>query len=452
MRKILIMGAAGRDFHNFNVVYRQRADCRVVAFTAAQIPDIAGRRYPPELAGEHYPEGIPIHAEGEMEELVRSLGVQEVVFAYSDVSYAHVMHSASRALAAGADFTLLGPEATMLASRLPVLAVTAVRTGVGKSQTTRFLAGLLREQGRRVGILRHPMPYGDLARQAVQRFATLEDLDRHECTLEEREEYAPHLEAGHLVWAGVDYGQILAAAEQEADVLLWDGGNNDLPFLQSDLHLTLVDPLRAGHEVGYYPGEVNLRRCQVVIVNKVDSATPEQLEAVLASVRRVNPTALVVQADSPPRLEEPEAVRGKRVLVVEDGPTLTHGEMAFGAGTVAARAGGAGELIDPRPYAVGSLREVFERWPGLGPVLPAMGYSPRQRQELLASLQASPAEVVVVGTPIDLAAVLALDRPSVRVRYDLAPHPGADYDQLRERLGALGTSGGSRAETRNQGR
>lgn len=437
MRKLLIMGAAGRDFHNFNVAYRHRADCRVVAFTATQIPDIAGRRYPPELAGEHYPEGIAIHPEEELEELVRRHAVEEVVFAYSDVSYAHVMHSASRAQAAGADFTLLGPQRTELASRLPVLAVTAVRTGVGKSQTTRYLAGLLREQGRKVGILRHPMPYGDLARQAVQRFATSQDLDRHDCTLEEREEYAPHLEAGHLVWAGVDYARILAAAEQEADVLLWDGGNNDLPFLRSDLHLTLVDPLRPGHEVGYYPGEVNLRRCQAVIVNKVDSAAPEQLAQVLGSVRRLNPGALVVQADSPPRLEEPEAVRGKRVLVVEDGPTLTHGEMGFGAGTVAARAGGASELIDPRPYAVGSLREVFGRWPNLGPVLPAMGYSIRQRQELLATLQASPAEVVVVGTPIDLATVLALDRPSVRVRYDLVPHPGEAWQELLARLASL---------------
>lgn len=437
MKNVLIMGAAGRDFHNFNVLYRDRPDVRVVAFTATQIPDIAGRRYPPELAGPLYPEGIEIFPEESLESIIRSRDVHDVVFAYSDISYANLMGRASRALAAGADFRLISPEQTMLRSSKPVLAVCAVRTGVGKSQTTRYLASHLRSLGSRVGILRHPMPYGNLAEQAVQRFAEPADLDRHHCTLEEREEYFPHLEEGHLVWAGVDYARILEAAEQEAEVLLWDGGNNDLPFLRPDLHLTLVDPLRAGHEVSYYPGEVNLRRCDVALICKVDSATEDQLASVRESVARANPEALVVEAGSPPRLEDPEAVRGRSVLVVEDGPTLTHGEMSFGAGCLAARAGGAAMLLDPRPYAVGSLCQVYRDWPGLGHVLPAMGYSPAQRAELRETIEASPAEVVVVGTPIDLAAVLELERPSVRVRYDLAPRPGPALDQLLARLGQL---------------
>ncbi|MCE7873388.1 GTPase [bacterium CPR1] len=435
-RRILIMGAAGRDFHNFNVTYRDKSEFEVVAFTATQIPDIAGRRYPADLAGKLYPRGIDIFPEEDLESVIARLKVEEVVFAYSDVSYPYVMGRASRVLAAGADFTLLGPERTMLRSSKPVLAVCAVRTGVGKSQTTRYLASALRSRGKKVAILRHPMPYGDLAAQAVQRFEQAADLDRHGCTLEEREEYAPHLEEGHLVFAGVDYARILEAAEREADVILWDGGNNDLPFLVSDLHITLVDPLRAGHETGYYPGEVNLRRCHAVIVNKVDTATPEQLASVREAIARVNAAATVVEAASPPRLDDPEAVRGKRVLVVEDGPTLTHGEMAFGAGWLAARAGGASEILDPRPYAVGSLKPVYQAWPNLGQVLPAMGYSPAQREELRQTILASPAEVVVVGTPIDLGAVLKLERPSVRVRYNLEPREPEALAGLLERLGA----------------
>ena len=420
MTRVLIAGAAGRDFHNFNVLYRDSEEYEVVAFTATQIPNIDGRVYPAELAGARYPEGIPISPEAELEEIVRSSRVDEVVFSYSDVTHEHVMHVASRALAAGADFRLVAPAATELASSKPCVAVCAVRTGSGKSQTTRRVAQLLRGAGRRVAVLRHPMPYGDLRRQAVQRFARYEDLDAAECTIEEREEYEPHLAEGNLVFAGVDYGRILAQAEQEADVILWDGGNNDTPFIRPDLHIVVVDPHRPGHELRYHPGETNLRLADVCVVNKMDSAPPEGVEAVLDSIRRHNPKATIVRATSPFDVEgDGHAIRGKRVLCVEDGPTLTHGEMAYGAAVLAARAYGAASLVDPRPFAVNSIASVFETYPHIGPLLPAMGYDREQTEELRATIARSDAELVLIGTPIDLRRVIDFDRPALRVRYRL---------------------------------
>jgi len=419
-RTVIILGAAGRDFHDFNVVYRADPRYRVLAFTAAQIPDIEGRRYPPELAGPLYPEGIPIVAEDDLERTVAEVGgVDEVVFAYSDVPHLHVMHEASRALAAGADYVLLGPRSTMLKSSRPVVAIGAVRTGAGKSQTTRHVATLLKELGRRVVVVRHPMPYGDLRAQVRQRYATHADLDRHEVTIEEREEYEPHLERGHVVYAGVDYEQILRAAEGEADVVLWDGGNNDFPFFRPDLFIVVVDPLRAGHETSYHPGETNLRLADVLVVNKVDSASEEQLATVRQSIERANPRATRIMARSLVTVEDPAAVRGKRVVVVEDGPTLTHGEMSYGAGVVAAQRFGASEIVDPRPYAVGSIRDTFARWPHLDRLIPAMGYGERQVAELEETINAVPADLVLVGTPIDLRRVMHLDKPSLRVRYEL---------------------------------
>jgi predicted GTPase len=416
--RVLIMGAAGRDFHDFNVVYRDDPQVEVVAFTATQIPGIADRRYPPELAGERYPEGIPIHPEAALESLVRELRVDTVVFAYSDVSHEHVMHAASRALAAGTDFELLGPNRTMIESRRPVVAVCAVRTGSGKSQTSRRIASLLEARGLRVAIVRHPMPYGDLVAQRVQRFATHADLGRYETTIEEREEYEPHLDAGRLVFAGVDYRQILEAAEAEADVVLWDGGNNDLPFFRPDLMIVVVDPLRAGHELRYHPGEANLRRADAVVINKVDSASTEALEAVRSTLTEVNPGAAIVEARSALSLEGGE-IRGRRVAVVEDGPTLTHGGMTYGAGIVAARRFGAAEIVDPRPYASGELAATLARYPALEPLLPAMGYGAAQIRELEAALTAVPADLVLAATPIDLTRVLSVPKPIVRVRYEL---------------------------------
>jgi predicted GTPase len=433
MRRVIIMGAAGRDFHNFNVVYREDAATEVVAFTAAQIPNIAGRRYPSELAGPRYPSGVAIHPEGELERLVAELEVDEVVFAYSDVSHETVMHHASRALAAGADFRLLGPRSTMLAARVPVVSVCAVRTGCGKSQTTRRVVSLLRSAGRRVVVIRHPMPYGDLARQRVQRFAALADLDRHECTIEEREEYEPHLAMGSVVYAGVDYAAILAEAEKEADVIVWDGGNNDLPFLRSDLEIVVADPHRPGHERTYHPGEANLRRAHAVVINKVDTAPAEGVAAVRASVAALNPEAVVIEAESPVSVEDGALLRGRRVLAVEDGPTLTHGEMAFGAGVVAARAHGA-VLVDPRPYAVGSLAETFARYPRMGPLLPAMGYGEDQVRDLEATIAATPAEVVLIATPVDLRRVLRLDKPAVRVGYELRERGRPDLGDVLARV------------------
>ncbi len=419
-RTVIILGAAGRDFHDFNVVFRSDPRYRVIAFTAAQIPDIDGRRYPPELAGPLYSEGIPIVAEAELEATIAAAGgVDEIVFAYSDVPHQHVMHEASRALAAGADYTLLGPRSTMLASTRPVVAIGAVRTGSGKSQTTRHVATLLKELGRRVVVVRHPMPYGDLRAQVRQRYATYADLDRNDATIEEREEYEPHLDRGHVVYAGVDYEQILRSAEQEADVILWDGGNNDFPFFRPDLFIVVVDPLRAGHETSYHPGETNLRMADVLVVNKVDSASAGQLAEVTASIERLNPRATRIMARSLVTVDDPDAVRGKRVVVVEDGPTLTHGEMSYGAGVVAAQRFGASEIVDPRPYAVGSIRDTFARWQHLDRLIPAMGYGERQVAELEETINAVPADLVLVGTPIDLGRVMRLDKPSLRVRYEL---------------------------------
>jgi predicted GTPase len=418
-RRVLIAGAAGRDFHNFNVLYRGRGEIEVVAFTATQIPDIDGRVYPPALAGDLYPSGIPILAEDELEATVLERAVDDVVFSYSDVSHEHVMHVASRALAAGADFRLVSPSSTELASRRPVVAVCAVRTGSGKSQTTRHVARLLRESGRRVAVLRHPMPYGDLARQAVQRFASYEDLDAAGCTIEEREEYEPHLAEGNVVFAGVDYAAILERAEREADVLVWDGGNNDTPFLRPSLHLVVVDPHRPGHELRYHPGETNLRLADVCVVNKVDSAPQAGVEAVLESIRAANPRATLVLAASPYEVEGGGSqLRGKRVLAIEDGPTLTHGEMGFGAAVLAARANGA-ELVDPRSFAVGSIAEAFRAWPGIGPLLPALGYGKRQVEELRETIARSDADIVLIGTPIDLRRLIDFDQPVLRVTYRL---------------------------------
>ncbi len=419
-RKVVIMGAAGRDFHDFNVFWKHREDVEVVAFTAAQIPNIAGRVYPPQLAGPRYPRGIPIRPEEDLEALIREHGVTDVALAYSDLSYDDVMHKAARAQTAGADFCLLGWEHTMLQSVKPVVAVCAVRTGCGKSQTTRRIAGYLRSAGHRVAVVRHPMPYGDLSRQICQRFAELADLDRHECTIEEREEYEPHIRAGTLVFAGVDYERILREAEQEADVILWDGGNNDMSFYRADLYITVTDPLRAGHELRYYPGETNLRLADLVIINKVDSSRPEDVATVREHIARVNRRATVMEAESPVMVAEPDAVRGKRVLAVEDGPTVTHGGMKFGAAHVAARRLGARQIVDPRPFATGSIRETFEKFPHLTDVLPAMGYGSKQVHELEETINAVDCDTVLVGTPIDLTRLLKLNKPAVRVRYELA--------------------------------
>ncbi len=417
--RIIIMGAAGRDFHNFNTVFRADSGSRVVAFTATQIPNIEGRRYPQELAGPLYPDGIEIHAESELPRLVAERDVDQVVFAYSDISHEAVMHKASLVLACGADFRLIGPKTSMLPAKVPVVSVCAVRTGAGKSQTTRRVAGILRAKGRKVVAIRHPMPYGDLVKQKVQRFAALADLDRHDCTIEEREEYEPHIVAGGVIYSGVDYGAILAEAEREADVILWDGGNNDLPFYRADLEIVVADPLRPGHERSYHPGEANLRRAHVVVINKIDSAAPEGIEAVRRSIHELNPKAIVVDAASPLSVEGAEGIRGKRVLAVEDGPTLTHGEMKFGAGVLAAIRHGAASLVDPRPYTVGTLKQTFERYPGIGTLLPAMGYGAQQMKDLAATIAATPCDLVLVATPIDLRRVIQIDKPALRVGYEL---------------------------------
>lgn len=427
---MIIMGAAGRDFHNFNVYFRDNERYEVVAFTATQIPDIAGRMYPAELAGKLYPNGIPIYPEDQLEELIVKHDIDQAIFAYSDLSHVDIMHKASAVMAAGADFRLMGPNTTMLKSKVPIVAIVAVRTGVGKSQTTRYVSQALIDAGLKVVAIRHPMPYGDLAKQAVQRFATYEDLDIHECTIEEREEYEPHIDRGVIVYAGVDYGRILEEAEKEADVILWDGGNNDFSFYKPDLTITLVDPHRAGHEVLYHPGETNVRLADVVIINKVDTAKPEDVETVRKNVQRINPRAQIIDAASPVTVEDPEMIRGKRVLVVEDGPTLTHGGMGYGAGVVAARQFGAGELVDPRPFAVGSIVETLERFHHLEPLLPAMGYSKKQIDELETTINRSDAEVVLIGTPIDLRKVLKIDKPAVRVRYELEQESGPDLRDI----------------------
>ena len=419
MKRVLILGAAGRDFHNFNVLFRNNAEYQVVAFTATQIPDIAGRRYPPELAGRLYPQGIPIFEEKDLENLILEHRIDVAVFSYSDVSHQNLMHLGSRAVAADVDFWLLGTAHTQLKSSVPVISVCAVRTGCGKSPVSRLVAEQLRRQGRKTMVIRHPMPYGDLAAQAVQRFATLKDLDLQQCTIEEREEYEPHISQGTVVYAGVDYEKILRQAEKEADVILWDGGNNDTSFYVSDLEIVVVDPHRPGHELSYFPGEVNLRRADAIVINKVDTAEQRDIETVRQNIKLHNPKAVVFEMACRVSIPEPSLVKGQRVLVVEDGPTLTHGEMPYGAGVVAARQCGAAELVDPRPYAVGSIRGTFERFKHLTNLLPAMGYSAIQRHELEETIRRTPCDLVLIATPIDLARVIKIDRPNLRVTYEV---------------------------------
>ncbi len=418
-KKVIIMGAAGRDFHNFNVYFRNNRRYEVVAFTATQIPGIQCRVYPPELAGTDYPSGIPIYPEEELPQLIKELDVDQVVFAYSDVSHEYVMHKASMVLANGANFCLMGLKTTMLKARVPVISVCAVRTGAGKSQTSRQIAKILKDKGLRVVVVRHPMPYGDLKKQVWQRFASYQDLDKYECTIEEREEYEPHIDNGIVVYAGVDYGKILEEAQKEADIIVWDGGNNDVPFLRPDLHIVVADPHRAGHELTYYPSEVNLRLANVVIVNKVDTADSAKVEQVKANVKSVNPDALILDAASPIIADKPELVKGKRVLVIEDGPTVTHGDMPYGAATIAAKKFGAKEIVNPKPYAVGSIKETYAQYAHLGSILPAVGYGEKQIAELKETIDATPCDVVLLGTPIDLRKVINLNKPTVRVKYEL---------------------------------
>lgn len=417
--KILIMGAAGRDFHNFNVCFRDHPEFQVVAFTAAQIPNIERRTYPAALAGAHYPTGIPIFPETELVQLIRRFSVNEVIFAYSDISHETLMHKASAVLSAGGDFRLLGPRATMIKSQKPVVAICAVRTGSGKSQTTRAVARALGAMGKRIVVVRHPMPYGDLERQAIQRFASIDDLAKENVTIEEREEYEPHIAYGSIVYAGVDYEKILRRAEKEADIILWDGGNNDFSFYQPDILFVVVDPHRPGHELAFHPGETNLRMADVVIVNKIDTATKENVERVRENIRTANPGAIIINAASPISVDDEKAIYGKRVLIVEDGPTLTHGDMAYGAGVIAAKRFGASEVVDPRPYAVGSIHETYLKYTRTGPVLPAMGYGAEQIAELQATINAAPIDLVVLATPVDLRRIITINHPSVRVTYEL---------------------------------
>ena len=434
--RVLIMGAAGRDFHNFNTYFRGNPAYEVVAFTATQIPNIEGRTYPAELAGKHYPKGVPIYPEEQLETIIQKERVDQVIFAYSDVSHEYVMHRASVVLSTGADFRLMGMRSTQLPAKKPVVSVCAARTGSGKSQTTRRVAEALRGLGYRVAAVRHPMPYGDLVRQAVQRFASYDDLEKNNCTIEEREEYEPHIDQGVIVFAGVDYERILRQAESEVDIIVWDGGNNDLSFFKSDLHIVVVDPLRPGHELRYHPGETNVRAADVLVINKVDTASPEAVLTVRENIRALNPRATIVEAASPIYVDDPGAVRGKRVLVVEDGPTLTHGEMAYGAGWVAAKRFGASEIVDPRPYAVGSIAATYAKYPTTGAVLPAMGYGDRQVRELEQTINNAQADMVIIGTPIDLARLLDLNKPAQRVRYELQEigHPTL-ADLLEKKFG-----------------
>ncbi len=417
--RIVIMGAAGRDFHNFNVVFRDNPDYEVVGFTATQIPNIEGRIYPAQLAGSLYPQGIPIYPESDLVQLIQDHSVDQVVFAYSDVPHEYVMHKASLVLSAGADFRLMGMKTTQVRSTKPVVSIGAVRTGSGKSQTTRRVSLILRDMGYKVAAIRHPMPYGDLVKQSVQRFADYTDLDLNECTIEEREEYEPHLDNGIIVYAGVDYEAILRRAEQEVDIILWDGGNNDFPFYISDFHIVVADPHRPGHETTYHPGETNVRAADVFVINKVDTADREAVLTVRENLARLNPNAIIIEAASPLTVDDPKAIRGKRVLVIEDGPTLTHGEMAYGAGWVAARRFGAAEIVDPRPFAVGSLRETYQKYPSTGMVLPAMGYGDAQVRELEQTINDADVDLVLIGTPIDLSRILKMNKPSQRVRYEL---------------------------------
>ncbi|MGC8609984.1 MAG: cyclic 2,3-diphosphoglycerate synthase [Thermoplasmata archaeon] len=419
MRNVIIMGAAGRDFHNFNVFYRNNKDYNVVAFTATQIPNIENRKYPAELAGKNYPNGIPIYPEEELPDLIKRLKVDEVVFSYSDVSHEYVMHKASIAISNGASFKLLGPNDTMLKSKKPVISICAVRTGSGKSQTTRKVSEILKKLGKKVVVVRHPMPYGDLVKQKVQRFATFEDLDKYQCTIEEREEYEPHLRNGTVVYAGVDYEAILREAEKEADIILWDGGNNDFPFFKPDLHIVVADPHRAGHEMKYHPGEVNFRMADVIIINKEETAPKEGIDTIRKNIMEANPNAIVIDAASPFFIEGYEKIRGKKVLAIEDGPTLTHGEMTYGAAVLAAKKYGAAELIDARPYAVGTILETYNKYPHIKNYLPAMGYSEQQIKDLQETINNTPADIVVSATPIDLTRIMKINKEIVRVRYEL---------------------------------
>ncbi len=436
-KKIIIMGAAGRDFHNFNTVYRDNPEAEVVCFTATQIPDIEGRTYPAKLAGKLYPNGIPIYAEEDLPQLIEKYDVDEVVFSYSDISHVDLMHKASMVLAKGADFKLLGFDTTALKSSKPVISVCAIRTGVGKSQTTRRVARLLEAAGKKVAVIRHPMPYGNLEEQIWQRFATYEDLDKHKCTIEEREEYEPHIDQGIVVYAGVDYAEILKRAEEEADVILWDGGNNDVPFYHTDCHIVLVDPHRPGHEMLYHPGETNLRMADIVVINKIDTADPKNVDRLRNTVREVCPKAIIVEAASPLIVDNPQEITGKRVLVIEDGPTLTHGEMPYGAGMIAARKWGAAETIDPRPWAVGSIKQTFETYTHIGSLLPAMGYSPKQVKELEETVNRIDCDLVIIATPIDLRRVMKIDKPTLRVRYELQEVGTPNLEDAIKRVGGI---------------
>jgi predicted GTPase len=432
--KMIIMGAAGRDFHDFNVHWVNRDDIEIVAFTATQIPDIDGRKYPAELAGPRYPNGIPIHDESELEDLIATHNVTKVALAYSDLPYAFVMKQAARVNCCGAEFCLLGSQTTMLPSTKPVIAVCATRTGCGKSQVSRAVTKILKDMGLKVGAARHPMPYGDLVKQRCQRFAELADMDRHECTIEEREEYEPHVMAGNVIFAGVDYEMILREAEKEADVILWDGGNNDTSFFKPDLYITVADPHRPGHEISYYPGEHNVRLADVIIINKVDTADPANIELVEKNCRAINPNATILRANSPCTVDEPDVIKGKRVLVVEDGPTLTHGEMTYGAGHVAAKNVGVKAIVDPRPFAVGSIKTTFEKYTHVSEILPAMGYGDQQVKELEDTINAADCDAVVIGTPIDLGRIVTINKPSTRVRYELDP---IDKDVLPKAIGKI---------------
>ncbi len=418
-QNVIIMGAAGRDFHNFNVYFRNNENFKVVAFTATQIPDIAGRKYPSVLSGQLYPDGIPIFPEEELPGLIERFQVNQVILAYSDLPHQYVMDRASLVLAMGADFRLMGPHNTMLKAKVPLISICATRTGSGKSQTTRKVASILKEMGKKVVVIRHPMPYGDLSEQIWQRFETYKDLDKYKCTIEEREEYEPHIDLGNIVYAGVDYGEILKRAEQEAEIILWDGGNNDIPFYYTDLHIVVADPHRAGHEMTYYPGQVNIRMADVVIINKIDTASPENVALLRNNIFKMAPEAILIEAASPIKVEFAEKLRGKRVLVVEDGPTLTHGGMEFGAGMVAAQKYGVKEVIDPRPFAIGSIKNTYEIYPLIGKVLPAMGYGEEQVKELESTINRSDAEMVIIGTPIDLSRIMHIGKDNVRVTYDL---------------------------------
>lgn len=428
--KVIIMGAAGRDFHNFNVYFRNNSNYEVVAFTATQIPDIAGRKYPAELSGPLYPEGIPIYSEEELPDLIKTKQIDQVILAYSDLPYQYVMNKASIVLASGADFRLMGPKSTMLKSNLPVVSICAVRTGCGKSQTTRKVTDILKKKGYKIAVIRHPMPYGDLREQIWQRYENYADLDRYNCTIEEREEYEPHLDRGNILYAGVDYQEILKRAEKDVDIIVWDGGNNDLPFYKPDLHIVVTDPHRAGHEMTYYPGEANLRMADVVVMNKIDTADLDKINQLRENIHQLAPEAILIEAASPLTVDHPELIRGKRVLVVEDGPTLTHGEMKFGAGIVAAQKYGAKEIIDPRPYAIGTIKDTYTKYPGIGTLLPAMGYGKKQIQELEDTINAVDCDVVIIGTPIDLSRIIKINKKSIRVKYELQEIGRPDLEEV----------------------